>query len=73
MWLKNPEKWQLMQLSEQLELLRKHYCTGTAGSSHSVGCTRSATDKALKAAIQCARFKDKYENIVNAYHNNRKN
>jgi hypothetical protein len=51
LWIKDPLRWGKMSLVERLEALRKHYCTGPCGQSHSVLATRSATNIALKEAI----------------------
>ena len=51
LWIKDPLKWDRLSLVERLEALRIHYCTGPCGQSMSVMSTRSATDKALKDAI----------------------
>jgi hypothetical protein len=51
LWINDKAKWDRLSLVERLEALRLHYCTGPCGQSMSVMMTRSATDKALKDAI----------------------
>jgi hypothetical protein len=51
LWIKEPQKWDKLSLVERLEALRLHYCTGPCGQSMNVMTTRSATNKALKDAI----------------------
>lgn len=51
LWIRDKQKWDKLPLVERLEALRIHYCTGPCGQSMSVMFTRSATDKALKDAI----------------------
>jgi|TARA_R110002167_G_scaffold4502_2_gene20955 hypothetical protein len=52
MWLTNPIKWTSLDVTDQLEAIRKHYCTGPCGQSSSIASTRSATDAVLKLAIK---------------------
>lgn len=30
MWIKDPKKWESLELYEKLKLLRRHYCRGSA-------------------------------------------
>jgi predicted DNA-binding protein len=30
MWIKDPQKWESLELYEKLKLLRRHYCRGSA-------------------------------------------
>lgn len=52
LWLSNPTAWNELPLTDKLEALRKHYCTGPCGQSSSVLATREATNRALKEAIE---------------------
>jgi len=63
MWLKNKEKWDDLELIEQIEELRKHYCTGPCGQSSSTLNTREATNQALnrvKRALNKLKKLQKY-------------
>lgn len=48
LWLKDPVKWESLQLSEKVKLLRKYYYSGPCGQSSSVLATKSALEKTLK-------------------------
>jgi len=48
LWLKDIRKWNSLDITEKLELLRKHYCTGPCGQSVSVTSTRSETDSSIR-------------------------
>ena len=50
-WITDPRGWDALPLADRLELLRKHYCTGPCGQSHSVLATRAATSKTLREAV----------------------
>ncbi len=58
-WNNDSERWSSMPLSQQLEKLRIHYCTGPCGSSQSVMGTRQATNSALREAIE--RLEGRYD------------
>lgn len=60
-WLTDPKKWNSLDITEKLEMLRKHYCNGPCGQSVSVTSTRSETDKALKEAIREIEY---YRNYI---------
>lgn len=51
LWIKDKQKWDKLPLIERLEALRKHYCTGPCGQSSGVLATRSATNAAIREAI----------------------
>jgi peptide deformylase len=48
LWIRDEDKWTELQLFEQLEHLRKHYCTGPCGQSSNVLKTRQITNDLLK-------------------------
>ena len=48
LWLKDPIKWESLQLSEKVKLLRKYHCTGPCGQSSHILTTRSVLEKTLK-------------------------
>lgn len=52
LWIKDPEKWKSLPLTEQLEHLRKHYCTGPCGQSMKTTMLRAVTNRVLRAAIK---------------------
>lgn len=48
LWLKDPAKWESLQLNEKVRLLREYYCTGACGQSSHILTTRSTLEKTLK-------------------------
>ncbi len=50
LWENDPAAWRAMPLGDQLEFLRKWYCTGPCGQSNSVLAARESLNAALKAA-----------------------
>ena len=48
LWLKDPAKWESLQLNEKVRLLREYYCTGPCGQSSHILTTRSTLEKTLK-------------------------
>jgi hypothetical protein len=50
-WLTNPERWRQRPLTQQLELLRKHYGIGPCGQSSAVLATRAVTNACIREAI----------------------
>jgi hypothetical protein len=56
LWISDPKKWAGLDILEQLELLRQHYCTGPCGQSSSVQKTREVTNETLKSAIESIQW-----------------
>jgi hypothetical protein len=54
-WNRDPAKWNTRPLAEQLEMLRKFYCTGPCGQSASVLGTRGALDRTIREAQRVIR------------------
>lgn len=48
LWLKDPIKWESLQLSEKVRLLKEHYCNDPCGQSSHILTTRSVLEKTLK-------------------------
>jgi hypothetical protein len=51
LWLKDPAKWESLQLSEKVKLLREYYCTGPCGQSSHILTTRSVLENFRRAVI----------------------
>ena len=58
-WIWDILRWKAMSLPDQLEMLRKHYCTGPRGQSSCTDATVSATNVALSEAIVILRGLEK--------------
>ena len=60
MWIKDPLKWEELDIINKLILLKKHYCTGPCGQSSSVLQTRTATEEVINEAIVTIQMYDDF-------------
>jgi hypothetical protein len=52
-WMSDPARWRSRRLSERLDMLRIHYCTGPGAASQVVLAGRGELNRALNDAIDC--------------------
>lgn len=58
MWIKDPQKWESLELYEKLKLLRRHYCRGSAFET---------MDEVLKEAMEYIEDIEDQEREMNFY------